>query len=177
MSLQKTLDKLEVALSQASEKDRAEALQELEALRALTEAERADIRRTSSVAEDFMRGIDLISNVMMTLVLKFGRATTMLIGVLLGMWLGIVLFVIALVTSYGLHRKIEVVVESQSKIHSKQEELNRNLEKVLNHPKSGPRVVVVKETGRAKLVLPVDPNDTETGSHEVEIPLDLVLLQ
>lgn len=142
-----------------------------------------DLKKTGAIASDFMRGLDRISTVLMVLVLKFGRASNMMRAVLVGMAIGIILFGMALMASYGINSKLEQIIQTQETLIRKVDETAEQAADASKRAddaraqarvaeESAPKVVVDKVTGKPKLVVQSNKISGKKGD-PVEIDLKL----
>lgn len=155
-----------------------------------------DLRTTGQIASQFNQGLDKVTDVLLLLVLKFGRASSLLVGVLVG----IAICIIALVwnTAYLAATRSDVAdaQAQQEEILRKQEEILKQTQEAYNSVMDAKKVaeeaaeaapaVVVDEDGRAKLIIKGDkenplPNELPNSKRPsaakrtdkgVEIPLN-----
>lgn len=155
-----------------------------------------ELRTTGQIASQFNQGLDKVTDVLLLLVLKFGRASSLLVGVLVG----IALCIIALIwnTAYLAATRADIAEAQikQEEVLKQQEEILKRTKEAYNSAmeakqtaeeaaKTAPSVVV-DEDGKAKLLIKGDkdnplpdelpasrrstaPKRTEKG---VEIPLN-----
>lgn len=92
-----------------------------------------DLTKAGKIANDFMSGMDRIADVLMLLVMKFGRASTMMRGVFVGM--GVVVVLLA-----GNLFALWQIVEAQSVIQQDQKEIQEQQTQILERQKATQRV-------------------------------------
>lgn len=85
-----------------------------------------DLNKARKVASDFMLGMDRIADVLMLLVMKFGRASTMMRAVFIGNLVGVLLLTVNLLVIWQIG---EVQVEIQERQERMQEQQTQILEK------------------------------------------------
>lgn len=155
-----------------------------------------ELRTTGEIASQFNQGLDKVTDVLLLLVLKYGRASSLLVGVLVG----IAICIVALVwnTAYLAATRADVAETQmkQEEILQKQSEILRKTKEAYSSAMEAKEVaeaaaaaapaVVVDEKGKATLIIKGDkehplPDDipnsrrpaaakrTEKG---VEIPLN-----
>lgn len=129
-----------------------------------SDASAEDIKKTGVIASEFLQGLDKVSTVLMTLVLRFGRATNMMRLVLAGMGVGILMFGTALVTTYSLNQRmgdmVETLKETQKGVSAaaaKSTEAARQAAEAKDQAKAAeeaaPKVIYDEETKKYKLIL------------------------
>jgi len=92
-----------------------------------------DLNRAGKIAKEFMSGMDRIADVLMLLVMKFGRASTMMRGVFVGM--GVVVVLLA-----GNLFALWHIVNAQSVIQEDQKEIQKQQTQILERQKATQRV-------------------------------------
>lgn len=154
--------------------------QERAAGKGLHDSDIEELQQASKIATDFMTGMDRISDVLMLLVLKFGRASTLMLVVLGGIILGVLLLSANLFLLWNisasqtdLQREQEEIQDQQARILEKQKatqlvagEAKRKAEaaaqKATEVQQRAPEVVIDAK-GKPQLVLKVQ-NPAE-GEH------------
>lgn len=129
--------RLDSALGHMSTKEmkaaRAEVENELESMRVPTEPANdphlkttlrasniEDLKRAAKVASDFMVGMDRVQDVLILLVIKFGRASTMMRGVFIGNFIGVLLLVANLFALWNMSSIQTAIQHKQQKIQDQQ---------------------------------------------------------
>ena len=92
-----------------------------------------DLNKAGKIAKEFMSGMDRIADVLMLLVMKFGRASTMMRGVFVGM--GVVVVLLA-----GNLFALWHIVSAQSVIQEDQKEIQKQQTQILERQKATQRV-------------------------------------
>ena len=145
----------------------------------------ADLNRTGEIAENFMAGLDHMSDVLMLLVMKFGRASRMVRFVTYGLLLSNVLLVFNLLFSWHLSHSQSAIQEEQVKIQRQQTQiLNRQAstervageamvlataaERAATEVKESAPSVVVDAKGRPQLILKVKDGEGEGTTKTVD---------
>lgn len=82
-----------------------------------------DLQKAAKVADDFMTGMDRIADVLMLLVLKFGRASTLMRAVVLGLMLGVVLLAANIFVVWNISTTQTDIQEKQGKIQEQQAQI------------------------------------------------------
>lgn len=136
-----------------------------------------DLEKAGKIADNFMVGLDSMADVLMLLVMKFGRAAQLVRLLLLAIILGIVLLAVNLLASWHLSTIQEEIQEKQSKIQEQQSQiLDRQkstervageakviaaaAEKTATQVKDSAPSVVVDAKGRPQLILKVQEGET-----------------
>ncbi len=157
-----------------------------------------DLKTTGKIADEFLTGMDRVTDVLMVLVMKFGRASRLLVAVLALISLGLGMFTIVLIfQTKGLNR-IEQLQQLQQEIQDQQVAILKQVAeasakasaaaaKAAAAEEAAPKVVL-DSRGQAKLVIrgesqPIETELPETssskpqlkskGAPELEVPLDL----
>lgn len=157
-----------------------------------------DLKTTGKIADEFLTGMDRVTDVLMVLVMKFGRASRLLVAVLALISLGLGMFTIVLVLqTRGLDR-IEQLQQQQQEIQDQQVAILKQVaeasakasaaaSKAAAAEEAAPKVVL-DDRGQAKLVIRGESKSIETavpetssdrpqlrakGAPELEVPLDL----
>jgi hypothetical protein len=82
-----------------------------------------DLNKAGKIAKDFMAGMDRIADVLMLLVMKFGRASTMMRGVFIGMGVAVALLAGNLFALWHISTKQTEIQEDQEKIQKQQAQI------------------------------------------------------
>ncbi len=162
--------------------DLLKSVQEQEAARALGAVRTSsieDLQQAGKIASDFMAGMDAISDVLMLLVLKFGRASTFIVAVFGAILVGVVLLAANLCLLWNVNASQVSLQTEQGKIQLQQVQILERQKvtqlvageakqkaeaaeaKVTQVQQSSP-AVTVDEKGRPQLVVQVP--DPEGGS-------------
>jgi len=148
-----------------------------------------DIKRTGEIASQFIEGLDKIQDVLLVLVLKFGRSTTMLLAVLLGLIPVTTLLIWNLTVGYGQQYDTKELIRQLESIQREQRGILRQVNEAVSRAtaaeakakeaKEAAPKVVMDEAGNAKLVVkgegsPTDPptKKPQKLSREIQIELD-----
>jgi hypothetical protein len=147
-----------------------------------------DLQQASKIASDFMTGMDRIADVLMLLVLKFGRASTLMRAVFWGILVGVVLLSVNLfvvwnisISQKAFQREQEKIQEQQAQILEKQKatqlvagEAKKKAEaadqKATDAQQKAPEVVI-DDKGKPQLILRVqNPTEGEQTTKTVAPP-------
>lgn len=140
-------------------------------------------------ANKFQAGLDKVIDVLLVLVMKFGRATSVLIlgGILLVV--NLVALLIVTVQIFSLRSEVRDLLDRQETFSKSQERIEKTANetqekveatqaKVDTAVEATPKIEVDKRTGKAKLIVPAQPPKPATSSspassatHKVVIPL------
>lgn len=147
-----------------------------------------DLKRASKIAEEFMTGMDQIQNVLLLLVLKFGRASTLTRAVFWGILVSVALLGANLlliwnisVSQTSLQREQEKIQEQQARILEKQrdtqlaagearQKAEAAAQKADEIQQKAPEVVI-DSRGKPQLILKVqNPSEGEQATKTLEPP-------
>lgn len=147
-----------------------------------------DLQRAGKIAADFMVGMDRIADVLMLLVLKFGRASTLMRAVFWGILVGVALLSVNLfvvwnvsVSQKALQREQEKIQEQQARILEKQkatqivagqakQTAEAAAQKATEVQQKAPEVVI-DSRGKPQLILKVQqPTEGEQPTRTVAPP-------
>jgi hypothetical protein len=82
-----------------------------------------DLNKAGKIATDFLTGMDRIADVLMLLVMKFGRASTMMRGVFIGMAFAVLLLAGNLLALWHIVTIQTAIQEEQGKIQKQQAQI------------------------------------------------------
>lgn len=82
-----------------------------------------DLNKAGKIAKDFMTGMNQIADVLMLLVMKFGRASTMMRGVFIGMGVAVLLLAGNIFALWHIGTKQTAIQEDQEKIQKQQAQI------------------------------------------------------
>lgn len=144
-----------------------------------------DLKETGAIASEFLTGLDKVSTVLMTLVLRFGRATNMMRLVLAGMVVGILMFGTALVTTYSLNARMGDMADSleearkdvkaaAGKAAEAAEQAAKAKEQAKAAEEAAPKVVYDEASKKYKLILQA-VEETEGGKKVTPKAVDIKL--
>lgn len=120
-----------------------------------------DLEKAGKIADNFMVGLDHMADVLMLLVMKFGRASTMVRAVFIGLMVGNVLLMLNLFFSWHLS-------STQGEFQEAQAELQRQQAHILDRQRSTERVA-----GEAKvLATAADKTATEVKDSAPSVVVD-----
>lgn len=140
-----------------------------------------DLQKASKIASDFMTGMDRIADVLMLLVMKFGRASTLMRAVFIGNFIAVILLIGMIVAVWNL-------ITQQSAIQEKQGEIQEQQTKILARQSATQRVageakqqaaaaaqkvdnapeITVDSKGRPQIILKVpDPSTPDKTTTQV----------
>jgi len=140
-------------------------------------------------ANQFRTGLDKVIDVLLILVLKFGRATSVLLAVGILMTLGTVILVVNTIQAVQLRSDVAALLDQQEQFARSQKRLEktaaenqartqRSVEATRDQIKSvetqiekTPRIEVDQHTGRARLVVPKS-SQAKSGAKQLKIDLD-----
>jgi len=140
-----------------------------------TRASLVDINRTGEIADKFMSGLDKISDVLLILVLKFGRATSLLLGVLMILGVAICFLIWNVIMIYNTRMDMAELMDQVQEVQKKQgdtivraeaaeKRAEAAEEKAAEAAEAAPKIVV-DEAGRARLIVKEDlAQDTPSPS-------------
>lgn len=122
-----------------------------------------DIRETGIVAKQFIEGMTQVQDVLLILVLKYGRATTVLLAVLIGLVPVTLILIWILVVNYSQQATTEELVHKLSDIQKEQKSILRKVNeaatqaaaaeaKAAEARDAAPKVIL-DDKGKAKLVV------------------------
>jgi hypothetical protein len=139
-------------------------------------------------ANKFQAGLDKVVDVLLVLVMKFGRATSVLILGGLVLVINLVALVVVTVQIFSLRSEVQDLLDRQEAFSRSQERIEKTAnvtqqkveatqQKVETAVEAAPKIEVDKKTGKAKLIVPAQPPKVDTsstgasGSKKVSIPL------
>lgn len=148
-------------------------------------ADMDDLNRAGKIAENFMAGLDHMADVLMLLVMKFGRASRMVRFVTFSLLLSNGLLIFNLFFSWHLSHSQSAIQEEQLKIQRQQTQiLNRQAstervageakvlataaERTASEVKESAPSVVVDAKGRPQLILKVQDGEGEGTTKTVD---------
>ena len=82
-----------------------------------------DLNKAGKIATDFLTGMDRIADVLMLLVMKFGRASTMMRGVFIGIFIAVLLLGGNLFALWHIGTLQTAIQEKQGKIQEQQAQI------------------------------------------------------
>lgn len=166
---------------------------------AVRDSDIEDLQRAGKIAADFMTGMDRISDVLMLLVLKFGRASTLMVVVVAAIIIGVVflagnLFLVwnISVSQTALQREQEKIQEQQKATQlvagqAKQQAeaaaqtasaIQQNAPEVVIDSKGKPQLILrVQKPGEGEHTVKVAPppqsriKDSKSAGQTLEVPL------
>jgi len=138
-----------------------------------------DLQKAGKIAGDFMTGMDRITDVLMLLVLRFGRASTLMRGVFIGNMLGVVLLAANIAFLWNVSASQTKLQQEQEKIQSQQAlilerqrdtqlvagEAKRTAEDAaqkVNEVQQRAPEVVIDSKGKPQLILKVQGGEAQT---------------
>lgn len=155
----------------------------------LTASDIEDLQEAGKIATDFLTGMDRIADVLMLLVLKFGRASTLMRVVLVGIVIGIILLAANIFAIWNISNTQTEIQIKQGKIQEQQTQILRVAgdasrkaesaeQKIAQVQQSAPEVVV-DSRGGAQLILTVpDPaGKSEPTQRVIKLPKSVPLVQ
>lgn len=156
--------------------------EKLQEMRRHTEDELEKLKTSGSIhveaANRFQAGLDKVTDVLLILVMKFGRATAMLLAIGIVLVLNLAMLVIATVQSVTIRTQMtdlqerqedfarsqkrleRTTTDTQDKVDSTSKKVDETQQKVESAAEAAPKVEVDTKTGKAKLVVPVDAKKT-----------------
>lgn len=144
----------------------------------------ADLQRSGAAhveaARKFQAGLEGVTNVMLNLVLNFGRASTLLLVIGATNILCLIMMVISTVQAVSIRSQVddllmkqESLVVSQRQLEKSTTEATEEVSKKVDETKAivetAPKIKVDAKTGKAKLVGPADP---KSSAKKYEFGLD-----
>jgi hypothetical protein len=140
-------------------------------------------------ANKFQAGLDKVIDVLLVLVMKFGRATSVLILGGLVLVVNLVSLVVVTIQIFSLRSEVRDLLDRQESFSRSQERIEKTANatqekveatqaKVDTAVETSPKIEVDKRTGKAKLIVPATPPKDATasspaaeGTKKVVIPL------
>lgn len=104
----------------ATAREQEEAREQEHGRETLHASDIEDLQRAGKIASDFMTGMDRIADVLMLLVLKFGRASTLMRAVFGGIMIGVMLLALNLFVLWNISASQTALQEEQLKIQLQQ---------------------------------------------------------
>ena len=156
--------------------------EKLAEMRRHTEDELEKLKTSGSIhveaANRFQAGLDKVTDVLLILVMKFGRATNMLLAIGILLVVNLAMLVIATVQSVTIRTQMtdlqdrqedfarsqkrleRTTNDTQVKVDSTSKKVDETQQKVDSAAESAPKVEVDTRTGKARLVVPVEAKKT-----------------
>jgi uncharacterized protein YlxW (UPF0749 family) len=156
--------------------------EKLQEMRRNTEDELEKLKTSGSIhveaANRFQAGLDKVTDVLLIRVMKFGRATNMLLAIGILLVVNLLMLVIATVQSVTIRTQMtelldrqeefarsqkrleRTTTDTQEKVDSTSKKVDETQLKVDSAAEAAPKVEVDTKTGKAKLVVPVESKKT-----------------
>jgi hypothetical protein len=140
-----------------------------------------DLNKAGKIANDFMTGMDRIADVLMLLVMKFGRASTMMRGVFIGNFVGVLLLAINLIALWHMSSVQTDMLAKQEKIQDQQTQILERqgaTQRVAGEAKQQAEAAVLKAgnapevsiDAKGRYVLKVPDRDSPGETHNIRLP-------